>query len=338
MQDYYKLLSVETSASAAEIRRAYRVLARRYHPDLNPGAQSGDVFKEISTAYKVLIDPTKRKSYDVELRASQRSHVNKQASSASFQKKRYEHAERARNDNRNTKNRFSSESTRQSTKKHTSNDNTDRSASRSTEKMQDKQPLLLRTLTSFKNLFSQGGGQPSAVSVVEISVSIREAVLGAKKVVEIEDSHHKRRVSVKIPPGVRTGSVIHLKSKKGQGEDLVVIVRIAPHAYLSMHIKGLVVEVPVTIKEAIQGARIRVPTLEEPALVSIPPGSQSGHEIRLRNRGPLQRDGSRGDIFYRLLIRVPEQPFAPGLSEKVHQVTAYYEETVRKQLPDRIFP
>jgi DnaJ-class molecular chaperone len=168
-------------------------------------------------------------------------------------------------------------------------------------------------------------------------VSVEEAINGVKKVVELDESPAKRRISVRIPPGVRTGSVVHLQSRRKQREELVVIIRVAPHPYISMHVKGLVVEVPITVQEAVEGARIQVPTLEEPALITVPAGSQSGHEIRLRSRGPVGRDGVRSDLFYRLLIKVPDQPFASGLAGKVREVSAYYEEAVRRSLPHKLF-
>jgi DnaJ-class molecular chaperone len=171
------------------------------------------------------------------------------------------------------------------------------------------------------------------ISVVEVSLSLRDAVTGVKKAIEISEPEGARKVSVKIPPGSRNGSVIHLRSTAPPGEELVLVVRVAAHPTMSLQPKGLVVEVPVTVAEALCGASVTVPTLDEPISIKIPAGSQSGTELRIRERGVLQKDGSRGDLFYRLMIKVPEAAQAVGLREKSQELDKYYESAVRQPLP-----
>jgi DnaJ-class molecular chaperone len=130
--------------------------------------------------------------------------------------------------------------------------------------------------------------------------------------------------------------VVRLRHKGNQSEELVVIVRVAPDPWVSISHKGLTIEVPITVTEAVQGARIQVPTLDEPTLVSVEPGTQSGTEVRLRERGITYRDGTRGDLFVRFMIRVPETPGVVGLREVASALSPYYEHPVRRHLPKQI--
>jgi curved DNA-binding protein len=171
------------------------------------------------------------------------------------------------------------------------------------------------------------------VSVLEVSITIKEAILGTKKTIEIVEPEGLRKVSVKIPPGVRNGSVVRLQGRGLPREDLVLVIRIAYHPYLSIHPKGLVVEIPVTVHEAIAGATIMVPTLEEPAAIKIPAGTNSGTELRVKEKGVPLKDGGRGDLFVRILVKIPEHPEAVGLKEKANELSLYYETPVRDGMP-----
>jgi DnaJ-class molecular chaperone len=174
------------------------------------------------------------------------------------------------------------------------------------------------------------------ISVVEVSINIRDAIFGVRKAIEVTEPEGVRKISVHIPPGVRTGAVLHLRSKGQSSEDLVVVVRVAAHPILNMQPKGLVAEIPISVKEAIEGANISVPTLEDPIVIKLPPGSQSGSEIRLKGRGAPLKDGSKGDLFLRLLIKVPESTAGIGLREKAEALEAYYERPVRQTLPKNL--
>ena len=95
-------------------------------------------------------------------------------------------------------------------------------------------------------------------------------------------------------------------------------------------------EIPITVREAVQGARIKVPTLEEPTTLFVEPGTQSGTEVRLRGQGIQYRDGTKGDLFVRLMIRVPATQGAVGLAEKCGELEMYYDKAVRDALPAHI--
>ena len=124
-----------------------------------------------------------------------------------------------------------------------------------------------------------------------------------------------------------------MRAKSGSGEDLVIIVRVASHPSLSMQTRGLVAEVPISVNEAICGASVKLPSLDEPMVIKVPPGAQSGTEIRLKARGVQNKDGSRGDLIYRLMVKVPEAIIAVGIQDKARELEQYYESPVRQTLP-----
>jgi DnaJ-class molecular chaperone len=163
-----------------------------------------------------------------------------------------------------------------------------------------------------------------------------DAIRGLKKTVELNDGTSLKKISVTIPAGVRSGSVIRFRRRENTSEEIVIIIRVAAHPFLSIAPKGLIIEVPITVKEAVLGARIKVPTLDEPSTVFIEPGTQSGTEVRLRGQGIQYRDGAKGDLFVRVMVRVPATHGAVGLAEKCGELEMYYEKSVREALPHSI--
>ena len=102
---------------------------------------------------------------------------------------------------------------------------------------------------------------------------------------------------------------------------------------MAIEARGLVVEVPITIAEAILGSSITLPTLDDQVVITVPPGCKSGSEVRVRNKGIAQRDGTRGDLFYRLMIQVPDAAHAVGIKEKALELDRYYSQNLRTSLP-----
>lgn len=338
MENHYSVLGLNSSASADEIRRAYRILARRYHPDLNPGQANAARFRRIAEAYETLSDATRKATYDAKLDSSQREDISRGFDA-------YERAQAFRSRARRTQ---QNAERKQQPRPETVNNSSQASPSfdgrQTIRKMSARMREMLRSTLGVdaegKSKRSKERAAASSsttsiqrVSVIEVSVSIRDAILGAKRSIEIPEPEGQRKVSVRIPPGVRSGSVIRLRAKNLPGEDLVLIVRVASHPFLSIQTRGLVAEIPVSIQEAISGAHISIPTLEEPISLKIPPGSQSGSEIRIKSRGIPLKDGERGDLFVRLLVKVPDAPEAVGIKEKVAEFEKYYSSPVRQGLP-----
>lgn len=351
MENYYEILSLNTSATFEEIRRAYRILARRYHPDVNPGKASEEKFKTIARAHSVLSDPEKRKTYDLELEAHLKTRVHGHHQTYQRAQQRYDNARRrfyeAKHQNFGKVDPAGPEEPSQPPPQRP-RPPAPNPFSGLSKKAQDFLKFLNKPIGKSSARPRSGSAQRSGahsqpkehqpepsgivkISVVEVSVSIRDAVHGVKKTVEISEPEGVRKISVNIPPGVRNGSVVHLRSKSQ--EDLVIIVRVALHPFLSIQPKGLVAEVPISVNEAISGASISVPTLEEPVVLKIPPASQSGTEIRLKEKGILLRDGTRGDLFIRLLVKVPETSMAVGIKEKATELDLYYSTPVRQGFP-----
>jgi molecular chaperone DnaJ len=376
-KDFYQILGLNSSASADEVRRAYRILARRYHPDLNPGT-SEERFKAVAEAYAVLSDPDRRSSYDREyerLRSTQgfssssggssngprsraRSAYSRAAQTSAQERSQTGPFGQAASRPRGARNRFFQE--------HSAPNGSQQNAGRrATAAPGSSSPQAAHTAAhtaaelgaglaeSAKALWrrvsqKRTAGQapssttspilhrPQRISIIEMSVSMHDAILGARRTVEVGEPNGLRKIAVSIPAGVRTGSILRMRSKDDPSEELVLILRVASHPFLSIHVRGLVAEIPVSVSEALQGAQIRVPTLEEPVLIRIAPGSQSGSEVRISGQGIMQRDGSRGDLFVRLMIRVPESPDAVGLKEVASAFEQYYAHGPRQQLVNNL--
>lgn len=333
MENHYETLGLKTSASLEEIRRAYRILARRYHPDLNPDRPVAEErFKKISIAYAILSDPEKKRLYDIELERIVHQRINTAHEAYTRAQNFSKAAQRLRK--RDDTVQYEPASQRRNVPSH--------AEFLSVLSLKD----ILKPVKKIKELFSKSPKEkkpkppPSPhkkVSVIEVSISLRDAITGVKKTVELVEPEGARKISITIPAGTRNGSVIHLRSKPPHNEELVIIIRLPHHPYLSVQTRGLVFEIPITVTEAFTGASITVPTFEEPVSIRIPPGSQSGNEIRVTERGLYLKDGTRGDLFIRLLIQIPSSTEAVGLKQQIEGVEPYYGRGVREQLPKNLF-
>lgn len=332
MKDHYDSLGLRNSASAQEIRRAYRILARRYHPDVNPEKNSEERFKEISSAYQVLSDPARKRQYDFELERHKHENLNRHI-------RHYERAQKLKF--KETQERVQEELKRRAEVRESQK----RKSEAQTWKPHVK-AAILGAAKFVNNVRSQwkeatktkepgrNGVSVESVSIVEVSLRIDEAISGVKKAIEIPNPEGARKVSVSIPPGIRDGGIVRLRAKENRKEELVILVRIASHPFLKMERRGLVLELPISINEAVTGASITVPTLDDQVALRIPAGTQSGTEFRLRGKGVIERDAKeRGDLFVRVIVKIPEANGAVGLSDHTQSLEQYYPEPVRGHLP-----
>jgi DnaJ-class molecular chaperone len=273
-QDYYQTLNVKRDASEKEIKQAYRRLARQYHPDVNPGdAAAEQKFKEISEAYEVLSNTESRTKYD---RFGHQA-FDTGGSFGGF------HAG-------NIRDIFGSGG-----------------------------GFAEGFGAIFDDLFAGGGRagpMPQRGQDVEqtLEIPFEDALRGTTTRVKMthRDGSIERR-QVKIPPGVDTGSRIRIAGKGGAGTaagppgDLHVVIRVKPHAYFERRGNDIECEVPVTLGEAMLGAKIEVPTLDGPTAMTLPPGTQNGRRFRLRGKGGPNRQGNeRGNQYVRVQIVLPE--------------------------------
>ncbi|HSM92497.1 MAG TPA: J domain-containing protein [Anaeromyxobacteraceae bacterium] len=286
-RDLYDVLGVARTASADEIKRAYRRLAKKYHPDVNPGDKAAEErFKEVTAASEVLSDPKKRKLYDEFGPDSLRS---------GFDERRAEEYRRYR-----------SQGVPPGGMPFDFGD----------FRTVDVGGGAFDFSSIFGEIFGQAArrrGQPfaenGADAEVEVEVALREAVLGGERDVRVGG----RTLRVKVPAGVGDGSQIRLAGQGGPGQhggrpgDLFLRVRLAEHPLLRRDGRDLSIDLPITIPEAVEGAEVTLPTFEGPVRFRVPPASQSGKRIRLKGKGlPDLRGGARGDLYAVVRIVLPE--------------------------------
>ncbi|MCE9581081.1 MAG: J domain-containing protein [Planctomycetes bacterium] len=292
-RDYYEVLGVPKGASDDDIKKAFRKLARRYHPDVNPGDKGAETkFKEIAEAHEVLSDKKKREMYD------RFGHVGEQGAGgfpgggAGGQPFEF---------------RFGGDPG-------------------SAEGFGNFEDL-------FSGLFGGGGGgrrrgrgrSPFGTAIAEdgedilaeMEIEFMEALRGVVKVLTLETSSGRETVKVKVPAGVGDGQKIRLAGKGhpgtagGEPGDLYIKLAVNPHPILARDGANLTMEVPVTVGEALNGGAIDVPTPWGSVKLKVPAGVKSGQSLRLRGMGsPVPGQEAKGDMLVKLKIVLPEDASA----------------------------
>jgi curved DNA-binding protein len=296
--DYYKTLGVARDANEQEIKKAYRQLARQYHPDVNPGNKSAESrFKEINEAYQVLSDPEKRARYDQLGSAYHRWQSGGNSSG-------FDWTQWAQSASSGSWNSDASRQRRVRVEEFDGNSGGVFSDFFNSI-FGNEAPPRGRTTTSTK--------PPIRGSDVEVTltISLEEACTGTTR----EIKRGMRRLEAKIPPGAYEGLKIKLANQGEQGfaggehGDLYVIVSIEPHSIYELKNQyDLYVDVKVPLYTAVLGGSVRVPTLQAGEVkLKIFPGTQSGQRIRLTGKGmpKLKERGEQGDLYVRILVQVP---------------------------------
>jgi curved DNA-binding protein len=278
-RDYYETLGLSRQATDEQIRNAYRKLARKHHPDVNPGnKEAEEKFKEINEAYSVLSDPQKRKQYD-ELGQNWKAGADFKPPPDWGRDVRVEFGDRGGFGD------FSE---------------------------------------FFESVFggarrgagTRGAGFPTRGRDLEaqLRIPLEEAYRGTTRTVTLRGPDGKQKsIRVNIPAGVSDGELIHIPNEGAAGSrgappgDLFVSVRLEPHPLFKVLDDGnLEMNLPVAPWEAALGARVRVPTLDGPVELTIPPNTQNGQRLRLRGQGMARRGGGRGDLYTRIQIVNPQ--------------------------------
>ncbi|MBI3595771.1 MAG: J domain-containing protein [Nitrospirae bacterium] len=317
-KDYYKILGVAKNASESEIKKAYRKLAREFHPDLNPGNKSAEErFKEINEAYEVLSDPEKRRKYD-DLGSNWEQIQRDREYARQYARPGFE---------------WSPESF-------------------------DLGDFFSTFFGDRMSGFGPGpfaaGPHPGADLQSEIELSLEDLHQGARKLLRLSVAETcptcqgqgmimtssysqgrrqvvtsaqpcgtcggrgqirtQREVQVKIPKGIKEGSKIRLAGigdKGVQGAsagDLYLVIKVLPHRLFRLNGYDLEADLPVWADEAALGAPINVPTLDQKVLLKVPPGSQSDQRLRLKGKGLGKPQGQgTGDLYYKIRIMVPDR-------------------------------
>ena len=296
-RDFYKILGVSREASPAEIKKAYRQLAKELHPDRNPDdKESEERFKDVSAAYAVVSDAEKRKLYDEFGEAGLREGFDPEAYQAATQGVGgfggFDFGDIFGGGGRSGPGG-----------RHVEFDLEDIFGGRG------------RGRGAYVRAPQRGADIQS-----EVTVDFRDAVLGCMRELSLRSSEGERMLKVRVPAGVRNEGKIRLRGQGGLGAnggpagDLVLRVRVRKHPYFSMRGKQLHVRVPVSPLEAYSGTKVTVPTPEGSVQLSIPAGSQNGSKLRLRGKGIQKKNKPKGDLIAHLEIVMP-----PGHSEEVEE-------------------
>lgn len=346
-RSYYDILGVKKDASEEELKKAYRKLARKYHPDVNKEDKSAESkFKEASEAYAVLSDKDKRAQYD---------RVGREAFSfgggegggdpfgpgGPFAGFRVDFENlgggRARGGRQRPK------------------------ASRGGD---------FRDV--FSDLFGGGGStayqqgpQKGADIEAETTIDFRDAVQGTTVSLTLQTRKEcpscggignsgnqvcrtcggsgvvtsSDPVRVRIPEGVREGQRIRISGKGSPGAgggprgDLYVRIHVRPHPFFQLKESDVHIELPVTLGEAVRGAEVEVPTIHGPVRAKIPPGTQSGQTFRIREKGVKKgKNAGFGDHYYKVLIQLPAE-LSSSATDAVDEIERSYGESPRSKLP-----
>jgi curved DNA-binding protein len=291
--DYYKLLGVEKNASPEEIKKAYRKLALKYHPDRNKDNKAAEEqFKKISEAYAVLSDKEKRQQYDT-------------VGSAGFQQ-RYSQEDIFRNvDLGDILREFGI------------NFGGGRTTYRSSgtgggfEDMFRQTGAGSRTNQGFQDFRQQPQVKGNDLSL-ELPITLAEVLKGAEKTISLGRGSAAEKVSVKIPPGIESGKKLRISGKGspspmgGPPGDLFLLIRVEPHPTFTREGSHLTMDLQIPYSAAVLGAEVAVPTLEGKQLkVKVPAGCQPQAKLRLRKHGlPDSQGGARGDLLVKILVAV----------------------------------
>jgi len=282
-QDYYKKLGVARTASADEIRSAYRKLALKYHPDRNPDDKAAEEkFKEINEAYQVLSDPQKRARYDQ--LGSSYERWQKNGAPGGFDWSQW----------------YSGGGGAQ-----TMDDLFGGMGSGG-----DVFSEFFRSIFGGTGGMSGMGGQPSGgrrrVPAHEqpVEISLNEAYNGTTRQLQTGS----RRLNVRIPPGVKTGSKVRVAGGAPDGSDLYLKVQVSDDPRFERDGNNLTVNVDVDVFTAMLGGEVEVPTMDGKVTLKIPAGTQPEQRIRLAGRGmPLVKDPkSKGNLYVRVKVTIPK--------------------------------
>ncbi len=290
-RDYYDILGVPRSASADDIKRAYRKLAKKYHPDRNKEADAEKQFKQVQQAYETLKDPKKRTEYD------QFGEVGVgQWQTNPHGQKVYQWGSSSSINADDLNDLFSAFSGQQ-----------------------NQRPSI------FDQFFNPSGraqtGRPQPVrgrdETKDIMLTWDQAIHGATVTIRLGHSknNHTESLEVTIPPGVVDAQKIRLRGRGhpgthgGEPGDFMLVCRVQPHRYFSTQGSDVYLEVPISIAEAVLGAKVEIPTITGKTMLTIPAGTQHGSKLRLRGMGLRKADSTgSGDFFAVVKIVVPRNP------------------------------
>ena len=315
-KDYYAVLGVPKTASQAEIKKAFRKLARQHHPDAKPGDAAAErKFKEINEANEVLSDPAKRKQYD-ELganweaisRARQAGAAGGPGGSPYGGFAGFGNSGNVRYEFHTTgdSGEFSDFFRMFFGEEMTGASGTGRSSARTTAGGGPGFEDILAGMGLAGDISSAGARRarpaPAPTHEAQAEITLDEAYRGTTRLVEVDG----KRLEITIPAGVDTGRRIKLTGKAPGGGDLVVVVRVLPDKRFTRKGDDLERELPLTLEEALLGGEVPVQTLKGRVLLTIPAGTQTGRTFRLTGQGmPRFKASGNGDLYVKAKVVLP---------------------------------
>lgn len=319
MKNYYSVLGVTQNATDAEIKSAYRTLARKYHPDVNP--DGAEKFKDISEAYETLSDPKKKLQYDT---------INGFFKSTKKEEKTYSYSNTAQKEYEKTSDK------KQETKK----EKETLKREQPKQKKQKSGVSFSKTINDIFKGFSKNNKrkvekpQPKRGSDIheQVSITIKEAQSGCERTINVVhttacphckgrkfinasncpvcggtgEKNDYRKITVKIPSGVKNGAKLRIKGEGNRGEnggkngDLYLKIKISQNQNMYFDARDTVYEVPITPFEAILGANINIPSFNGTISLKIPKNTKNGQKFRLAGQGV-----KNGDMIVKVYIEIP---------------------------------
>ena len=270
-KDYYKILGVSRDASNDDIKKAYRKLAKQYHPDINKEAGAEEKYKEINEAYEVLKDPDKRKKYDT-------LGMNWQSGQDFTPPPGWQHVDFGGTDMGGFSDFFKT---------------------------------IFGgghgSFGGFQDIFGGSNFQSPAKRDAEVSVDLEleNIIEGRVYNLAFNGQHGKRNIMVKLPKGVTEGTQMRLPGKGDGGGDIYVNIHVVPHKIFQIDGYDLIREVNVKVWDAVLGKDLPVGTLNGEVMIKMPPGLQDGQKLRIRGKGLPKRDGTNGDLYVKIKIEIP---------------------------------
>lgn len=277
-RDPYEIVGVKRDASQKDIQAAYRRKAKRLHPDLNPGNEQAEQdFKELSAAYEILRDEEKRSRFDS-------GEID--STGAERPERRYYR---------------------------------DFADSGTGGGGYENGPGFADSVGAdiFAEFFSRQGRRDFRMRGADIryamEVDFLDAVNGGTRQVTLSDG---QTLEVRIPPGARDGQTLRLRGKGGAGSggaetgDVLIELHIRPHSFYRRDGDDIRLDLPITLGEAVIGGKVRMPTPAGPVVATVPENSSTGRTLRVKGKGVVRRNGTRGDVYATLKIVLPESPDA----------------------------
>ncbi|RMF23732.1 MAG: J domain-containing protein [Cyanobacteria bacterium J083] len=276
-RNYYAILGVSKSASSEQIKKAYRSLARQYHPDRNPGNKAAEEkFKDINEAYEILFDENKRLEYDRMMGGKKGGFNFTGRTSTGFNK-------RPKRDINNATQTSS------------------RTRIDLNEAFNNRRVKRERVVTPPP---SSRRRERARDIEAKLTLPLDKAYRGGRERIRLEDG---RSLEVDMPPGIVSGKRIRLKGQGINGGDLYLKMTIARHSFFELQGSDIFCQIPITPIEAVLGGAVEVPTIDGLVKMSIPQGVSSGQRLRLANKGYPDEEGKRGDQLVEIQIVAPKE-------------------------------